>query len=78
MELITKERCLIALKDDPERDTVHQPFTAFNQGFDARLHHLRYSDNPYRRGSEYWRWWDIGFSECVKLSDSRCLTDRKH
>jgi hypothetical protein len=52
---------LIALVDDPLTDRVHQPYSAFNQGYDA--FDLNYPDslNPYPEESREWRYWDNGW-----------------
>mgnify|MGYP003393017469 CR=1 FL=1 len=62
-----KPKCLIALEDDYVHDTVHHPYTAFNQGFDARLMKIAKHKNPYRFG-ENSRWWADGYEEAAKES----------
>ena len=56
-----ESRCLEKLVDDPVNDTVHQPFSAFNQGFDAFGWGLLRNQNPYDYGTNR-RWWDEGWS----------------
>ena len=62
MELMSHKRATTALKDDPEHDTVHQPYAAFNQGFDAFLLRIPKCKNLYRF-AEYSRWWTMGWEE---------------
>ena len=47
-EPLSLEYVLTVLDDDGRSDAVHQPYTAFNQGFDAALEHgLSKELNPY-------------------------------
>lgn len=55
---------LIAYPDDPGGDTVHQPYTAFLQGWDAAEEGLPESLNPYPDGSEERTWWAWGYGNC--------------
>ena len=63
---MTREQVTAALKDDPELDSAHQPYTAFNQGFDAYILRLKKELNPYRRGSTNFRWWEMGYEEAQR------------
>lgn len=54
---------LIAYEDDPIGDTVHQPYTAFCQGFDAAAQGTPASLNPYDEGSRENAWWAMGYLE---------------
>lgn len=50
---------LIAYEDDFENDTVHHPYTAFNQGYEARQCDISLSLNPYDPGTrEHDAWVD--------------------
>jgi hypothetical protein len=51
---------LVAYEDDPETDEVHQPYTAFNQGYEAGEAGIEVSLNPYPEGTREWRWWEDG------------------
>jgi len=50
---------IIAYADDPITDSVHHPYTAYNQGFDAFQEGHPIERNPYdgRNGS----WWTAGW-----------------
>ena len=48
---------LIAYEDDPETDAVHQPYTAYNQGYRAGESETPVSLNPYEEGSVEFEWW---------------------
>lgn len=48
---------LIALEDDG--DEIHQPYVAFNQGWDAGEQGTPESLNPYPDGREH-DWWLMG------------------
>lgn len=52
---------LVAYPDDPTTDVVHQPYTAFNQGYEARNQDIPQSLNPYQEGSREYDWWDEGW-----------------
>lgn len=51
---------LMRLEDDPSGSTVHQPYSAFNQGFDAGKSETPISVNPYEEDSREFRWWNLG------------------
>ena len=51
---------LIAYDDDPIHNTVHQPYTAFNQGFDAGEQDIPISLNPYQLETREYEWWEEG------------------
>ena len=63
MKIMTEAEATTPFKDDPVFDSVHQPFTAFNQGFDAYILRLSKDRNPYRFLSIYFRWWEMGYEE---------------
>ena len=50
------------LVDDPVRDKVHHPYSAFNQGFEAKEMGYIKQRNPHPRGREH-DWWNIGWDE---------------
>lgn len=59
------ELVLSVLEDTPDTDKVHQPYTAFNQGYDARAEHgLPVDVNPY---ADEWlaKWWKDGWNTAV-------------
>lgn len=60
--------CVAAIKDDPHKDSAHQPFTAANQGYDAAKLGFSLRDNPYSSKPEK-RWWELGFNE-YKIQNS--------
>lgn len=60
---------LIALEDDPEHGSVHQPYSAFNQGFDAGEQGIPISLNPYPEESIWWHWWNDGHEHATDYSD---------
>lgn len=62
---------LIAYEDDPEGDTVHQPYTAFNQGFEAGEQGIPKSLNPYAHDSREEHWWDMGHEEAIEQLTER-------
>jgi ribosome modulation factor len=55
------------LVDDPKDDTVHQPYSAFNQGFNAFELGLIRSCNPYESRTER-IWWFYGYDEAKEQS----------
>jgi ribosome modulation factor len=58
------------LVDDPITDNVHQPYSAFNQGFDAyELFRMPVELNPYPAGSER-DWWEMGWEEAREQNES--------
>ena len=54
---------LALLLDDPETDSVHHPYTAYNQGWDAERAGINRMLNPYERGTREAEWWDNGWRE---------------
>lgn len=52
---------LIAYIDDAANDQVHQPYTAYCQGFDAREQEIPRSLNPYADGTREQDWWFEGY-----------------
>lgn len=54
---------LARLEDDPTGDTVHHPYTAFNQGWAASEEGYVRGDNPYPTGSREFAAWDRGWQE---------------
>lgn len=62
-EPLSLEYVLTVVRDDPTTDAVHQPYTAFNQGFDAAVEHgLSRESNPYS-DDRLRIWWDMGWEE---------------
>lgn len=61
---------LIAYDDDFENDppTVHHPYSAFCQGWDAAEQGLLISLNPYPDDSREARSWEEGHRECLAES----------
>ncbi len=59
---------LIAYKDDPVNDTVHHPYCAYNQGYDASESEYSKSMNPYPEESLEWDYWNQGFDD-YKIQD---------
>lgn len=54
---------LARLEDDPVNNTVHHPYTAHCQGWDARVAGIPLTANPYDEASG-WRWaWEAGWHE---------------
>lgn len=53
---------LVAYEDDFENDTVHHPYTAWNQGFDASEQGIPISLNPYKDDSREFDAWNEGWS----------------
>lgn len=53
---------LAILVDDPVNDTVHHPYSAWMQGFEARELGYPAEVNPYPEGSER-TWWNYGWIE---------------
>lgn len=75
--LMTPKECVTVYKDDLELDLVHQPYTAFNQGFNAYKHSIAMVKNPYRTRTEQ-NWWEMGWIEAQQqLSDKRDRQKRK-
>ena len=69
-ELITFESVTKVLIDDPVDDTVHMPYSAFNQGFDAcEKLHLPIDIKPYPLGKDR-DWWYMGWQEAKDLENS--------
>jgi hypothetical protein len=63
VESVTKR-----LIDDPSSDTVHQPYSAYNQGFAAFGLRVRLKDNPYKPGMEF-DFWDMGWKDARNQDD---------
>ncbi len=57
---------LIAYDDDPVNNTIHHPYTAFNQGWDAADTGFMLAENPYDVGRREWRNWLQGWLDAVK------------
>ena len=63
----------VALADDPVGDTVHHPYSAYNQGHDAGM--LGWPNdamNPYPPDSREHRWWRMGFFDGAEPDDDVC------
>ena len=61
MEPMPLELVLSVLGDTPDTDKVHHPYTAFNQGYDARKEHgLPVDVNPYT-DERLAAWWKCGW-----------------
>ena len=58
----------VYLFDDPISDTVHQPYSAYNQGFAAFGLGLKLRTNPYPQGREY-SFWDMGWKDARGQDD---------
>ena len=55
---------LARLEDEPQVEGgVHHPYTAFNQGWDAREAGHARDLNPYEPGTREAHWWDLGWQE---------------
>ena len=54
---------LTPLEDDPVGNSVHHPYAAFSQGWDAYYDGHDLNLNPYREGSTEHRWWAHGWVE---------------
>lgn len=57
------------LVDDPTHDTVHHPYSACNQGFDAYEQGLPIDVNPYPPGREQ-DWWEMGWEEAKEQDET--------
>ena len=57
---------LAILPDDPVGNSVHHPYTAFNQGWDANDHGYLVTMNPYTDGTREAHWWRMGFIEATE------------
>jgi len=57
---------LTALPDDPVGNTVHHPYTAYNQGWDASDRGYLVTMNPYPDDTREAHWWRMGFLESVE------------
>lgn len=66
---------LTILIDDPVNNTVHHPFSAWNQGFEARELGYPAEVNPYPEGSER-TWWNYGWIENGEDGGESDSTDR--
>lgn len=60
---------LARLEDDPQGGSVHHPYTAFNQGWDARDEGHAIDLNPYETGTREAHWWSLGWWECDQDDD---------
>ena len=60
---------LARLEDDPVGNTVHHPFTAHNQGWDAYDLGHDLAMNPYDVGGREHRWWRMGWLEGLDNDD---------
>lgn len=56
---------LVAYEDDPVGNSVHHPYSAFNQGWDAGEQGHGEWLNPYPEGRER-RWWEQGWVEATE------------
>lgn len=54
---------LTAYEDDPVANTVHHPYSAFNQGWDARDAGYGIDRNPYGDGTREEHFWSLGWIE---------------
>lgn len=69
---------LVAYSDDPFGDTVHHPYSAYNQGHEAALRNYLIEDNPYPLHTETWYWWLEGYSDCIDdLEADRGVSDEE-
>ncbi len=64
----TVESVVAVLVDDPIENTVHQPYSAYNQGFDAYGLGLKLLVNPYPQGREF-DFWDMGWKDARAQED---------
>lgn len=62
------EEVVLVLVDDPVSDTVHQPYSAYSQGFDAFEYGLTLDVNPYPNSREF-TWWDMGWKDARSQDD---------
>jgi len=60
---------LTAYPDDPTKNEVHQPYTAFNQGFDAYDAGFCIDQNPYT--GRLAGWWGDGYAKAMEKNDDR-------
>lgn len=52
---------LVAYQDDPTGESVHHPYSAFNQGWDAAAAGHAQERNPYRVDTPWGRAWQDGW-----------------
>lgn len=64
----TIESVTVCLVDDPVNDTVHQPYSAYDQGFAAFGLGVQLKANPYQQGREY-NFWDMGWKDAREQGD---------
>jgi hypothetical protein len=64
----TIETVTTILVDDPVNDTVHHPYSAYNQGFAAYGLGLVLNVNPYMPGREF-DFWDMGWKDARDQED---------
>ena len=57
------ERDPLEVVVDNGSDVTHQPYVAYNQGFDAFDKGYTSSFNPYPDGSIEEIWWNMGFED---------------
>jgi ribosome modulation factor len=55
--------------DDDGSDDYHQPYLAFNQGYEAADQGIDASRNPYPEDEIRGRWWADGYETCVEQLD---------
>jgi len=65
----TIESVTTVLVDDPISDTVHQPYSAYNQGFSAFGFGVQLISNPYPQGRGY-DFWDMGWKDAREQDDN--------
>lgn len=54
---------LVEYEDDPRGDTVHHPYSAYNQGYQAYEDGYARRLNPYVQGTRESDYWYTGFDE---------------
>ena len=64
----TIESVTVCLVDDPFNDTVHQPYSAYNQGFSAFWLGVQLRTNPYPQGLQC-DFWDMGWKDAKEQDD---------
>ena len=68
---------LVAYADDPITNTVHHPYTAYNQGWDAADAGWHELANPYPVRSRVGIWWRMGWRDAsytsrTEISEEDC------
>ena len=63
-------------KDTPDSDIIDQPYTAFNQGYEAYTHVKALQDNPYEEGSDEHQSWFDGWVKAKNNKERRFI--QKH